>query len=73
MFRPGPIQPLHGARSRTRWYRVIFGLTGLLFPALKAAFPDAFTTTEQVGRAMLGVARTGYAKPVLDPRDIDSL
>jgi hypothetical protein len=22
MFRPGLIQPVHGARSKTRWYRV---------------------------------------------------
>jgi hypothetical protein len=31
------------------------------------------TTTEQVGRAMIRVARQGYPKPVLENEDINRL
>jgi uncharacterized protein YbjT (DUF2867 family) len=70
MFRPGFIQPLHGIQSKTRLYRAIYAITTPLFPALRAVFPQYVTTTEQLGRAMLAVARDGYSKPVLEMRDI---
>jgi hypothetical protein len=31
------------------------------------------TTTEQVGRAMIKVARDGYPKPVLESEDINAV
>jgi uncharacterized protein YbjT (DUF2867 family) len=70
MFRPGFIQPLHGIQSKTRLYRAIYAITTPLFPALRAVFPQYVTTTEQLGRAMLRVARDGYEKPLLEMRDI---
>jgi uncharacterized protein YbjT (DUF2867 family) len=70
MFRPGFIQPLHGIQSKTRLYRAIYVVTTPIFPALRALFPRFVTTTEQLGRAMLRVARDGYAKPILEMRDI---
>ncbi len=73
MFRPAVIFPLHGVRSRTTWYRVLYAVMTPLYPALKALFPNGVTTTEQVGRAMLAVARSGYPTPVLEMRDINSL
>jgi hypothetical protein len=33
--------------------------------------PQYVTTTEQVGRAMIKVARDGYPRPVLESEDID--
>lgn len=42
-------------------------------PLLKRLAPDAVTSTEQVGRAMLKVARRGAPKPVLEPADINQL
>ena len=72
MFRPGLIVPMHGIRSRTSWYRVLYAVLTPLMPLLKAIFPSSVTTTEQVGRAMLRVAREGYPKPVLESRDIAS-
>ncbi len=72
-FRPGAIQPLHGARSRTRLYRIAYALLGPFLPLLKRVAPDALTTTEQVGRAMLRVAREGAPGPVLETRDINRL
>jgi uncharacterized protein YbjT (DUF2867 family) len=73
MFRPGMIQPLHGIRSRTTWYRLLYAVAWPLIPIVRALAPDAVTTTEQVGRAMIAVARRGYAKRVLETRDINSL
>ena len=73
MFRPGYIQPLHGIRSRTRWYRLFYAAMAPLYPLLRAGFPGAVTTTEQLGRAMVAVARRGYGKPILDSRDINRL
>jgi uncharacterized protein YbjT (DUF2867 family) len=73
MFRPGVIVPLHGITSRTAWYRVIYVLLKPLLPIVKKMFPGSVTTTEQVGRAMLAVARRGYPKRILESRDIASL
>lgn len=73
MFRPAAIVPMHGIRSKTRWYRVIYALMTPFYPALRALLPNGITTTEQVERAMLTVARRGYSKPVLETRDINSL
>lgn len=70
MFRPGAIVPLHGIQSRTVLYRVAYALTRPLWRPLQKAFPNSICTTEQVGRAMLRVARSGAPKPVLEARDI---
>jgi len=73
MFRPGYIQPLDDIQSRTRWYRVVYAAVAPLYPALRRLFPGAVTTTAQVGRAMLAVARRGFRRPVLETRDINGL
>ena len=70
MFRPGIIQPLYGARSRTKFYRVFYTLTKPLLSWLRRAFPDHVLTTQQIGQAMLTVARDGYPKRVLGSKDI---
>lgn len=73
MFRPGLIVPMHGIKSRTTSYRVLYAIMSPLVPMVRAAFPNAVTTTERVGRAMLVVARHGYAKPVLEAVDINTV
>jgi uncharacterized protein YbjT (DUF2867 family) len=73
VFRPRFIQPLHGIRSRTTLYRVAYSMTTPLLPILRWAFPGQMLTTEQIGRAMLKVARTGAPKRVLESRDINTL
>src|SRR5580704_5037808 len=62
MFRPGVIQPLHGIQSKTKSYRVFYMLGKPLLPLLRRLFPDSILTTEQIGRAMLAVARHGAPK-----------
>ena len=73
MFRPGFVQPIGGIRSRTPLYRVVYALFSPLLPALKRLFPNQVTTTAEVGRAMLAVARAGYARRVLESADIGRL
>jgi uncharacterized protein YbjT (DUF2867 family) len=73
MFRPGFIQPVHGVRSKTRLYRALYAVTAPLYPVLKKIAPNQLTSSEQVGRAMITVARTGAPKRVLETRDINSL
>ena len=69
-FRPAFIQPLHGITSRTAAYRVFYAVLRPLLPLLKALFPSYVTTTEQLGRAMLAVAKRGAPTRVLENRDI---
>jgi len=73
MFRPGIIQPLHGARSRTAVYHLIYTLAKPLLSGLHRAFPNAILTTEEIGRAMLIVARCGAPVQILEVTDIRSL
>lgn len=70
MFRPGMIVPMHGIRSATSWYNAIYAVVKPLVPIVRRAAPTMVTTTEQVGRAMIAVARDGYASPILEMRDI---
>lgn len=73
MFRPGIIQPLHGVRSKTRLYQFFYTLAAPLFPLLRAIFPHQITSTEQVGKAMLIVARRSSDKKLLESKDIATL
>ena len=72
MFRPGAIIPMHGIKSKTGWYNTLYAVTKPLFPLLRKFFPGSVTTTEQVGRAMLAVAKRGYPKPILEGSDIST-
>jgi uncharacterized protein YbjT (DUF2867 family) len=71
MFRPAGIQPLHGIRSKTAWVQAAYVATAPLLSLLTRVAPKYMTTTEQLGRAMIKVARDGYPKPVLESEDIN--
>jgi uncharacterized protein YbjT (DUF2867 family) len=73
MFRPGVVQPMHGVRSRTAAYRVLYSLTAPLIPLLRRMFPNQILTTEEMGRAMLNAVRRGAPTRVLESRDIRRL
>ncbi len=73
MFRPAVIVPLHGIKSKTEVYRIFYRVLAPLLPLLKGRFPKYVTTTEQVGRAMIKVAKDGAPKPVLENSDINSV
>jgi uncharacterized protein YbjT (DUF2867 family) len=73
MFRPGAIVALHGIQSRTKLYRILYVPLSPLLPLLYKLFPKYVTTTEQLGRAMLKVAKHGWPKPVLETADINNV
>jgi uncharacterized protein YbjT (DUF2867 family) len=70
MFRPGVIQPVHGARSKTVSYRVGYALAKPVLPLLRRLFPRYILTTEEIGRAMINVAKRGVGKKILESWDI---
>jgi uncharacterized protein YbjT (DUF2867 family) len=71
MFRPAAIQPLHGVRSKTAWVQAIYVAAAPALTLLNKMAPKYVTTTEQVARAMIKVAREGFPKPVLESEDIN--
>jgi len=73
MFRPGYIQPLHGIRTKTKWYAAVYAMIGPFYPLWKLLFPNYVTTTECLGRAMVNVAKRGAPKAVLENRDISKV
>jgi uncharacterized protein YbjT (DUF2867 family) len=72
LFRPAFIQPLHGIKSKTKLYRLLYALSAPLFPLLNAVFPNYLTTTDKIGRAMTNVTLRGYPNKILETRDINS-
>ncbi|MFJ9378181.1 NAD(P)H-binding protein [Streptomyces sp. NPDC101455] len=74
MFRPGYMQPVAGASSRTPLYRALYRVTAGLYPLLRRIAPRHVTTTDAVGQAMLTVTRLKGAGPhVLHNPDINRL
>jgi len=73
MFRPGYIQPLHGIKSKNKMINAFYAVLGPMYPVWKAILPKYVTTTEQLGRAMIKVARQGAAKHVLENEDINNI
>lgn len=73
MFRPGFIAPRFGAQSRTPLYRILYVAAGPLIPLLRRAFRNHFLGTDEIGQAMLIVARAGAPERVLESADIRAL
>jgi uncharacterized protein YbjT (DUF2867 family) len=73
MFRPGAIVALHGIKSKTALYRLIYPLMAPFLPWLFRHFPKYVTTTEQIGRAMIYIAREGATSRVIENIDINQI
>ncbi|MGJ7507742.1 NAD-dependent epimerase/dehydratase family protein [Variovorax sp. GT1P44] len=73
MFRPGFIEPMHGVRSKTALYQAAYVIARPVFGLLRRWAPDRVTTSVQVGRAMLVVAKRGASSPLVEVRDINAL
>jgi uncharacterized protein YbjT (DUF2867 family) len=73
MFRPGMIVPKRGVRSGTAWINGLLVVLGPVLMALRPVFPGSITTTVAIGKAMLNVTANGYAKHILESRDITAL
>jgi uncharacterized protein YbjT (DUF2867 family) len=73
MFRPGIIEPVHGAKSKTRFYRFFYAISKPLLPPLRWTFPNYVLTTAELGQAMLAVVRQGAPKPILESKDMRAI
>jgi uncharacterized protein YbjT (DUF2867 family) len=73
VFRLGAVQPLHGIRSRTAWYRLLYRVAWPLFAVLGRVAPGLVTTTEGVGRAMIAVAIDGDERRILSNAHINKI
>jgi uncharacterized protein YbjT (DUF2867 family) len=72
VFRPSIIEPLHGIKSRTRLYNILYPILYPFVLIAKTVKPELITTTERVGRAMLNVAKNGFPKNILENPDINA-
>jgi uncharacterized protein YbjT (DUF2867 family) len=70
VFRPGFIEALDGIQSATPLYRKFYKVLRPLMPLFKKLMPKRITSTAQIGRAMLAVTRSGFAKPILTTADL---
>jgi uncharacterized protein YbjT (DUF2867 family) len=73
MLRPGFIQPVHGERSRTWWYRAVYAVGRPAYPVLRRFAPNMVTSTVQMGQAMLALASGGGSERILDTRAINAI
>lgn len=72
-FRPGFIQPVKGAHSKTPLYRALYAVLSPLFPLIRAVAPRQVVTTASLGQSMLAAVRLGEPSSVLEPPDIHAL
>ena len=68
MFRIGALRAMHGEVSKTRWTRILYAVSRPLWPLVRVIAPGVMITTEELGRAMIRVARHGAPKRVLENR-----
>lgn len=73
MFRPAGILPLHGERSKSRFYQMIYVLLRPFYSIFKKLLPNYVTTSVQIGRAMIKVARQGYTKSIIENKEINQI
>jgi len=73
VLRPAIIQPLHGIHSKTALYRLAYVLLAPFMTLFKRFLPGYFTTSEQMGRAMISLARNGSPKRILETIDINAI
>ena len=69
LFRPGFIKPIAGLKRAFTVARIL----GFLYPLLRTVFPKYVCTLEDVGLAMVAAAKTGYASPFLENKDIGEI
>ncbi|MDE3198769.1 MAG: epimerase [Acidobacteriota bacterium] len=73
VFRPVVVQPLHGIKSRTALYRVLYSSLGPLLTMLRRVMPGQIVTTEEIGRAMIALVSRPYPRTILGNREIGEI
>ncbi|MFE0507942.1 NAD-dependent epimerase/dehydratase family protein [Peribacillus butanolivorans] len=71
MFRPSVIIPLHGVKSKTKLYQFFYDVMKPLNPLLLKL--NSVITSEQLGKAMIEVARNGYSNPIMESNQLKKI
>ncbi len=71
MFRPGIIEQRRGVKSRTPLYQNFYVVLSPLVSVARRLLPNTVTSTAEIGRAMINIARSGYPVTILRPGDIN--
>jgi hypothetical protein len=73
MFRIGVVLPLNGIKSKTPLYNAFYAVGAPLMLIFRKLSPKNVQTTEEIGKSMLIVAKSGAPKSVLESADIYNL
>lgn len=73
LFRPGAILPLDGIAPKDARLRALYRWTKPVWHLARALLPTRVASTRTLGLAMLGVARKGADKAILEPADIEAI
>jgi len=73
MIRLGALRPMHGEQPKTGGSGVLLKVLSPLWPIFQWLWPNGVITTEELGRAMIAVARNGSRKRVLESADLIAL
>jgi len=73
MIRLGILRPMHGEAPKSSWIRVAYVALTPILALLPVVAPGAVITTEQLGRAMIRMARERPPKRILAMRDLIAL
>lgn len=71
MFRPSVIIPLHGVKSKTKLHQFFYDVMKPLNPLLLKL--NSVITSEQLGKAMIEVARNGYSNPIIESNQLKKI
>ncbi|NEU13208.1 NAD(P)H-binding protein [Methylobacterium sp. BTF04] len=71
--RPAMIRPLHGIRARVAYIDRVYRVLAPVLPLLQRLVPAYVTSTEELARAMLALAKHGGTARVVEARDIARL
>ena len=65
-YRPGFMNPTKGLKNALSFYKYI----SWMYPVMRKLFPGGVSTLKELGLSMINVTLNGYAKTVLDVKDI---
>lgn len=72
-IRPGFIQAQKNVRSSNRLYSTVYAATGWLFPVIRRLAPRFVIRSDELGRAMIAIARDLPAQQIWATRDMVKL
>ncbi|OLS40041.1 epimerase [Bacillus sp. MRMR6] len=71
MFRPGAIIPMHGVKSKTKWYQLLYDVLKPFNPLLMKL--SIVISSEQIGKAMVQVVKHGYSSSIIESSELKKI